>query len=147
MQTIEPGQISNGFVKYKNNARYEGEIFNAIPHGKGTLRTREGHEYSGTFSYGKLQGYGTWIAPDGKTTHGVWEESGGFKIIEVREVTKNNRKYIDGRLNIVDDNIQEILKKANEIFWTCNNVNLMLDDIKIDDALCDINNGDQNGNT
>ena len=146
MQTIEPCQISNGFVKYKDGARYEGEIFNAVPHGKGTLRTIEGHGYSGTFSYGKLEGYGTWTAPDGKTSHGVWEKSGEFNIIEVREVTKNNRKYIDERLSVVDNNVQEIAKKADEIFWACNNIDLMLDDIRIDDALWDINNSDQNGN-
>ena len=79
--TIEPGQISKGFVVYEDGTEYEGGIFDAVPHGQGLLKNAEGHTYAGTFFYGKPQGKGVWTLPDGKTAHGEWK-FGQFEVID-----------------------------------------------------------------
>jgi len=80
--TIEPCQICKGTVKYEDGREYEGEIFNAVPHGKGMLKIKEWHGYAGTFFYGEPKGYGVWTRPYGKTAYGVWDKSGEFKFIK-----------------------------------------------------------------
>lgn len=72
MLNIEPAQQSKGFVRYEDGTEYEGDIYDAVPHGHGLLK-KDGHEYTGQFFYGKPQGHGIWTLPNGETKHGEWQ--------------------------------------------------------------------------
>ena len=78
----EPNQLSNGIITYEDGTQYEGAIIDAVPHGKGMLKTADGHEYAGTFFYGKPISHGMWTNPEGETAHGQWNEFEEFKPIE-----------------------------------------------------------------
>jgi len=47
---------------------------------------------------------------------------------------KDSRVYADGRLDVIENQVHEIAQKTNDIFIACNNINVMLDNIKIEDA-------------
>jgi len=47
---------------------------------------------------------------------------------------KDIRVYADGRLDVIENQVHEIAQKTNDIFIACNNINVMLDNIKIEDA-------------
>ena len=78
----DPNQLSTGFITYEDGTQYEGAIIDTVPHGKGMLKTANGHEYAGTFFYGKTISYGVWTNPEGETMHGQWNELEEFKPIE-----------------------------------------------------------------
>jgi hypothetical protein len=71
-----------GFIKYEDNAEYEGEISNAVPNGKGLFRETNGYCYHGTFSCGVPIGYGVRVNTEGEVAHGIFDVFGKFITIK-----------------------------------------------------------------
>ena len=60
-----------------NGLRYEGDLVNGVPHGRGSISLADGSRYSGGFVRGRLQGRGTLSFPDGSEYKG--EVDGGLR--------------------------------------------------------------------
>lgn len=57
-------------VQAWNGGRYEGEVADGLPHGRGTLIV-QGARYQGDFKHGKADGTGS-LLTGGKTYQGAW---------------------------------------------------------------------------
>ena len=56
-----------------NDRKYEGEILNGTPNGKGTLTWSDGSKYVGEFMQGKEHGQGIYTYPNGSKYEGQWK--------------------------------------------------------------------------
>lgn len=55
----------NGAKSYKDGAKYEGQLLNGVPEGKGTMVFADGGKYEGAFKKGVMEGKGVYHYADG----------------------------------------------------------------------------------
>ena len=67
---VRTGRGKIWFLKEK--AKYEGEIHNDMPNGKGRLVFLDGSIYEGYFKNGKAHGKGLFVNPDDCKYYGDW---------------------------------------------------------------------------
>jgi hypothetical protein len=61
-----------GTIHYRDGAKYEGELFNNLRHGKGVTISKNGNVYKGDFKDGKKNGSGIYTSPSGYKYEGSW---------------------------------------------------------------------------
>ncbi len=66
------GNISEGTIKYKNGDKYEGNILNKIPHGKGIYTDKIGVIYNGLWKNGLKEGVGIKTIVNGINFEELW---------------------------------------------------------------------------
>lgn len=60
-------------IKYKDGSKYEGEVVNGFPHGKGTMLYEDGYKYEGDWKDGFPHGKGIMTGVNGVRFEGEWE--------------------------------------------------------------------------
>ena len=78
------GNIIYGRIFFPNGNKYEGEIKNSVPHGKGQIKFDNGDIYNGDFDMGKMDGEGTFLFSDkslykGEIKNGLFNGKGTMK--------------------------------------------------------------------
>ena len=61
-----------GTMIYKDGEKYEGELFEDVPHGKGVKKFECGDIYKGDFQDGLRNGSGIYTWPSGSKHDGSW---------------------------------------------------------------------------
>lgn len=82
------GQMQNGApngkgnIYWKNGTKYMGMVSNGLQHGQGTTYFANGKKYVGEYASGKMNGQGTFYFPDGGYQVGEFRNSEGYNAKE-----------------------------------------------------------------
>ena len=74
--STEESEEAHGFFtrNWPNGDKYEGQLFNDMPHGMGFYTSANGDKYTGQFKYGKADGQGKMVFASGDSYTGEFRE-------------------------------------------------------------------------
>ena len=95
---VENGKPNGrGELTYPDGRKYEGKFKDGIPNGQGKMTSPDGDKYVGEFKDGNSHGQGTVTSKDGEKFVGEWKDDEEWNGNGYNKDGKIISKYVDGK--------------------------------------------------